>query len=152
MTKILFVCHGNICRSPMAEFVMKDMAKKQNADVDVESAATTDEEIGNDIHYGTRRKLREMGVPFSKRRARQMTRDDYDRFDYLIGMDKYNVADMIRIAGGDPKEKIHFLLDFTGQRGVDVDDPWYTGDFDAAYFDIERGCRALLDRILSGRD
>ena len=96
MVKILFVCHGNICRSPMAEFVMKDLVKKRGVDGEfyIESAATTDEEIGNDIHYGTRKKLREVGVPFEKRRARQMVRADYGRFDYLIGMDKYNVADM----------------------------------------------------------
>ena len=151
MIKILFVCHGNICRSPMAEFVMKDLVKKRGVDGEfyIESAATTDEEIGNDIHNGTRKKLREVGVPFEKRRARQMVRADYDRFDYLIGMDKYNVADMKYISGGDPENKIHFLLDFTYRRSESVADPWYTGDFDEAYSDIVFGCRGLLDSILS---
>ncbi len=151
MIKILFVCHGNICRSPMAEFVMKDLVKKRCVDGEfyIESAATTDEEIGNDIHNGTRKKLREVGVPFEKRRARQMVRADYGRFDYLIGMDKYNVADMKYISGGDPEHKIHFLLDFTYRRGESVADPWYTGDFDEAYDDIIFGCRGLLDSILS---
>ena len=149
MIKILFVCHGNICRSPMAEFVMKDMALKHGLDgaVYVESAATSTEEIGNDIHYGTRSKLRAEGIPFSRRAARQMTRADYDGFDYLIGMDRYNIANMTRIAGGDPKRKIYKLLDFTHRRGEDIADPWYTGNFDETYDDVVLGCRALLERI-----
>lgn len=150
MTKILFVCHGNICRSTMAEFVMKDLVRK--ADLAerfaIDSAATSTEEIGNGVHPGTRRKLAEKGVPCGEHRARQMTRGDYDRWDYLIGMDSANICNMNRICGGDPDDKIRKMLTFAGS-GADVADPWYTGDFEATYRDVCAGCRGLLEQIMA---
>lgn len=152
MIKILFVCHGNICRSPMAEYVMKDMVKKAGLERDffIDSAATSTEEIGNGVHYGTRRKLAEMGVPCGGHRARQMTREDYGAFDLLIGMDGANLRNMRHICGGDSEGKIYKMLDFTS-RGGDVADPWYTGDFDATWRDVEEGCRGLLERLTKER-
>lgn len=149
MPKILMVCHGNICRSPMAEFVMKDMVKKQGLEdwISVSSAATSREEIGNDVHYGTKNKLAEVGVPCEKRRARQMTKQDYEEYDFLIGMDHYNIANMTRICGGDAQNKIHLLLEYAGETG-DIADPWYTGNFDVTYDDVVRGCTGLLQEIL----
>ena len=149
MTKILFVCHGNICRSTMAEFVMKDLVKKADlADrFEIDSAATSTEEIGNGVHPGTRRKLEEKGVPCGEHRARQMTRGDYERWDYLIGMDSANIRNMNRICGGDPDDKIRKMLTFAGS-GADVADPWYTGDFEATYRDVYAGCRGLLEQIV----
>ena len=146
-TRILFVCHGNICRSPMAEFVMKYMAEKRGRETEfyIESAATSTEEIGNDVHYGTKSKLRAEGIPFEKRRARQMTRQDYEKFDLIIGMDRYNISNILRITGGDPKGKVKKLLDFTRRAGQDIADPWYTGDFDETYRDVCEGCRGILD-------
>ena len=148
MTKILFVCHGNICRSPMAEFVMKDLIKKAGleSECQIASAATSREEIGNDIHPGTKGKLREMGIPFSHRRAVQLTATDGREYDYLIGMDRYNLRNMRSIVREEDWYKISLLLDFCGQSR-DVADPWYTGDFDATWDDIDRGCRALLQRL-----
>lgn len=148
MTKILFICHGNICRSPMAEFVMKDLVQKKGLEKDflIESAATSTEEIGNDIHYGTRRKLTEEGIPFSRRAARQITAADYDYYDYLIGMDDENLYYMNRRWNNDPDNKIRLLLEFAG-RTAEVADPWYTGNFDRTYMDIMEGCLALLDYI-----
>ncbi len=149
MYKILFVCHGNICRSPMAEFVMKDIVRKKGLEdvVYIESAATSTEEIGNDIHRGTRAKLTQMKIPFSPRRARQITRSDYDKFDYIILMDGYNVRNIKRIIPADPQGKIYRLLDFTNRSGQDIADPWYTGNFDETYEDIFEGCIALFDVI-----
>lgn len=147
MIKILFVCHGNICRSTMAEFVMKDMVKKNGLDWEIESAATSTEEIGNDIHRGTKAKLTEKGIPFTSRRARQITNADYEHYDLLIGMDRYNMINMRRFYQGDPQDKLRLLLDFT-DRGGDIADPWYTGNFDATYDDIEEGCSALLKKLL----
>ena len=148
MTKILFICHGNICRSPMAEFVMKDLVQKKGLEKEflIESAATSTEEIGNDIHYGTRRKLTEEGIPFSRRAARQITAADYDYYDYLIGMDDENLYYMNRRWNNDPDNKIRLLLEFAG-RTAEVADPWYTGNFDRTYMDIMEGCLALLDYI-----
>ena len=148
MTKILFICHGNICRSPMAEFVMKDLVQKKGLEKEflIESAATSTEEIGNDIHYGTRRKLTEEGIPFSRRAARQITAADYDYYDYLIGMDDENLYYMNRRWNNDPDNKIRLLLEFAG-RTTEVADPWYTGNFDRTYMDIMEGCLALLDYI-----
>lgn len=148
MTKILFVCHGNICRSPMAEFVMKDLIKKAGleSECQIASAATSREEIGNDIHPGTKGKLREMGIPFSHRRAVQLTATDGREYDYLIGMDRYNLRNMRSIVREEDWHKISLLLDFCGESR-DVADPWYTGDFDATWDDIDRGCRALLQRL-----
>ena len=137
MIKILFVCHGNICRSPMAEFVMKDLAAKAGAGERfvIDSAATSTEEIGNPVYPPARRELA----------ARQLTRADYDRYDLLIGMDSANIRNMLRICGGDPEEKIHRLLDYTARPG-NVADPWYTGDFSATWRDVLEGCTAILHR------
>jgi len=150
MHKILFVCHGNICRSPMAEFVMKDLVKKAGLEKDflIESAATSTEEIGNDIHYGTRTKLLREGVPFSRRAARQITAADYDRYDYLVAMDEENLYYMNRRWGNDPDNKISLLLEFAGKTR-EIADPWYTGNFDQTYLDIVEGCEALLGKVKS---
>ena len=148
MTKILFVCHGNICRSPMAEFVMKDLVQKagRTADFYIESAATSTEEIGNALYPPARRKLAEHGISCAGKTARQLIRSDYDRFDLLVGMDEWNHRNMTRICGGDPDGKIHLLMDFTSRPG-DVADPWYTRDFQATWRDVLEGCTALLDKL-----
>jgi len=148
MTRILFVCHGNICRSPMAEFVMKDLVRKagRKEEFYIESAATSTEEIGNRIYPPARRKLAEHGISSEGKTARQMTRRDYDRFDLLVGMDSWNVRNMTLICGGDPDGKIHMLLDFTDRPG-DVADPWYTGDFEATWRDVSEGCQCLLEKL-----
>ena len=145
--KILFICHGNICRSTMAEFVLKDMVRKKGLNWEIESAATSTEEIGNDIHYGTKAKLTAKGIPFTQRRARQMTKADYEYYDLLIGMDRNNMINMRRFYQNDPKDKLRLLLDFTA-RGGDIADPWYTGNFDATYKDVEEGCTALIEKLL----
>ncbi len=144
--KILFVCHGNICRSPMAEFVMRDMIKKCGLDgkIVTASAATSTEEIGNPVHSGTRRKLREHGISTDGKYAVQLTKSDYDKYDYLIGMDSANIRNMKCITGGD--EKIIRLLDLTDEPR-DVADPWYTGDFDTTYNDVVKGCKVLLEKL-----
>lgn len=149
MIKILFVCHGNICRSTMAESIMTHLVKEQHLEASfyINSAATSREEIGNTPHYGTVGKLREMHIPLVPHRAVQMTVSDYDSYDYLIGMDTANIRNMTRIAGGDSDGKIYKLLTFAGS-GRDVADPWYTGDFDATYEDVMTGCTALLAYIL----
>lgn len=150
MTKILFVCHGNICRSPMAEFVFKKMVldKKRENDFIIDSAATSAEEIGNDIHRGTKEKLREMKIPFSSRRARQITNEDYTKYDFLIGMDIENLYKMQKRWKNDPDDKVRLLLSFAG-KDRDIADPWFTGNFDKTYSDIVEGCTALLDFLLS---
>ena len=145
MIKILFVCHGNICRSPMAEFVMKDLVGKAGltADYLIASAATSTEEIGNEVYPPARRKLAEHDISCKGKTARQMTRSDYDRYDLLIGMDTWNIRNMNRICGGDPEGKIRMLMDYTDRPG-DVADPWYTGDFEATWQDVLLGCQQLL--------
>ena len=150
MIKILFICHGNICRSTMAEYVMKDLVSKAGLSDEfyIDSAATSREEIGNPVHYGTRQKLREVGIPCGDHRARQMRRDDYDRFDYIIGMDTWNIRNMNRILGSDPDGKVSKLLDFTERQGEDIADPWYTGDFDLTYEDVREGCDGLFCHIM----
>ena len=144
-TRILFVCHGNICRSPMAEFVMKDLVKKSGLEDEfyIESAATSTEEIGNEVYPPAKRKLSEHGIGCKGKTARQMTRSDYDRFDLLIGMDEWNIRNMNRICGGDPDGKIHMLLDYTNRPG-DVADPWYTGNFEATWRDVLEGCEGIF--------
>ena len=150
MIKILFVCHGNICRSPMGEFVMKDLVKKAGLEsmFHIESAATSTEEIGNSVYPPARRKLAEHGISCAGKTARQLRRDDYARWDYLVGMDEANRRNMNRICGGDPEGKIHLLMDYTTRPG-NVADPWYTGDFETTWRDVNEGCRGLLDSILA---
>lgn len=142
MKKILFVCHGNICRSPMAEYVMKYLVEQAQLTDQymIASAATSTEEIGNPVYPPARRKLAEHGISCNGHAARQMTRADYSRYDLLIGMDSANLRNMIRIAGGDPEGKIRPLL-----YDKDVADPWYTGNFEATWQDVFRGCQALLE-------
>ena len=150
MIKVMFVCHGNICRSPMAEMILKELARRRGiADsLLIASRGTSDEEIirgvGNPIYPPAQRILREKGIPFEERRAVQLCAADYDRFDLLIGMERVNLRNMGRICGGDPKGKFRLLLAYTGENR-DVSDPWYTRDFAHAYDDIFRGCTALLD-------
>ena len=149
MVKILFVCHGNICRSPMAEFVMKDLVKKAGraAEFEIASAATSTEEIGNPVYPPARRELAAHGIGCAGHAARQLRRDDYVHYDLLIGMDGANVRNMRRMCGGDPDGKIRLLLDFAGRPGQEVADPWYTGDFTATWRDVEAGCKGLLEQL-----
>ena len=150
MIKVLFICHGNICRSPMAEFVMKDLVKKAHLEdqFEIASAATSTEEIwggrGNPVYPPARAKLKEHGIDPGGKRARRTTREDYKYYDYLIGMDYANTYNMKRIYGGDPDGKVSLLLDYCGRTGQEVADPWYTDDFDATWDDVLQGCTALL--------
>lgn len=148
MIKILFVCHGNICRSTMCEFVFRDMVQKQGLGehFHIESAATSREEIGNPVHHGTRNKLKQLGISTAGKYAVQMTRKDYDKYDLLLGMDTWNIRNMLRITGGDPDGKILRLLEFTDSPR-DIADPWYTGDFDTTYDDVYAGCVGLLEYL-----
>ena len=153
MYKILFVCHGNICRSPMAEFIFPDMLKKRGiTGAYAASAATSAEEIGNPVHYGTAAILKRLGIDFSEKRARQMTRADAENFDLLIGMDSANIRNMTRIAGEKYAGKIRRLLEFTDRskkRGsLDIADPWYTGEFETTYRDVCEGCEGLIEWLL----
>lgn len=144
MTKILFLCHGNICRSPIAEFVMKDISK--GYDIYIESKAVSREEIGNPIYPPAERILRQKGIPFDDHRASQVTRADYDEFDYIVIMEQYNMPRLLRIIGSDDENKVCRLLDFTDTPG-DIEDPWYSGNFEKVYNEIKYGCEALLDKI-----
>ncbi len=148
MTHILFVCHGNICRSPMAEFIMKDLAAKAGLSdtISVDSVAATTEEIGHDMYPPARRKLTAMGVPFTPRRARLITRADYEKADLILVMDEENVRHLRRLLVEDSAHKIHYLMDYAGEHR-EVADPWYTGDFDQTYSDILRGCQGVLEKL-----
>lgn len=148
MIKVLFICHGNICRSTMAQSVFQYQVDKKGLTdcFEIESAATSREEIGNTPHYGTVGKLRQLNIPLVPHRAVQMTRADYDYYDYLIGMDGWNIRNMNRIAGGDPDNKIYSLLQFAGSSR-DIADPWYTGNFDDTYNDIEEGLKAFWKHL-----
>lgn len=148
MKRILFVCHGNICRSPMAEFVMKDLVKQKGlADqFEIASAAATTDALGQDMDPRTKRILTEKKIPYTSRAARKMTAEDYQIYDYLICMDEENFMDMNQITGGDPDHKEYKLLQFCDSYR-DIDDPWYTNDFETAYQDIERGCEGLLNKL-----
>lgn len=149
MIRILFVCHGNICRSPMAEFIMKDLVSRRglSPEIYIESAATSREELGNDMYPGAKAKLRAVGVPFERREARQITAQDYARFDHIIVMDSFNLRNIQRIIPADPDGKIRRLLDFTDRKKKDIADPWFSDDFDTAYRDILVGCEGLLDAL-----
>ena len=148
MKRILFVCLGNICRSPMAEFIFRDMAKKRGLENEIicASAATSDEEYGNPVHPGTRRKLHELGISCAGKTARTMTAKDYQEYDLLLGMEARNVQNMKRICGGDPDHKIGRLLDYS-LRPRDIADPWYTGNCDVTCEDIIEGCEALIRHL-----
>lgn len=152
MKSILFICHGNICRSPMAEFVMKSLVKKNGLEKEyrIDSAATSREEIGNGIHPGSKRKMQQMGIDYTNHRARQITIDDYNDYDLLIGMDRENLYNMQRILGEDTEGKMHLLLEYSKKntgRTRDIADPWYTGNFDDTYDDIIEGCSGLLKTL-----
>ena len=146
MKRILFVCHGNICRSPMAEFVMKDLVRKAGLEnqFQIASAATSTEEIGNPVYPPARRKLAEHGISCAGKTARQLTQADYDEYDLLIGMDQANLRNIRRICGGDPEGKIHLLLEYADRPGQEVADPWDTGDFEATWQDVLAGCQGLI--------
>lgn len=148
MKKILFICHGNICRSTMAEFVMKDLVRKAGREEEfhIQSAATHRDEIGSDTHYGTKEILKLKGVPFTPRHAVQMVKADYEKYDLIIGMDSENMTYIKRIIGEDTENKVHLLLSFAGEKRS-VADPWYTGDFDKTYDDVVKGCTALLQGL-----
>ena len=149
MVRILFVCHGNICRSPMAEFVMKDMVEKRGMKdaFYIASCATSREEIGNGVYPPAKRKLSENGISCAGKTARQMTKGDYDYFDYIVAMDTFNIRNMFQFVGEDKDKKVSLLMDYTDTPG-DVADPWYTGDFDETWEDVNKGCRGLLETIL----
>lgn len=148
MIKILFICHGNICRSPMCEFIMKYLVADRglSSDFYIASAATSTEEIGSRVHHGTAAILDRLGIDYSEKRARQMTKKDYQDYDMLIGMDDWNIRNMNRIAGGDPEGKLHLLMDFTDRPG-EVADPWYTRNFEVTYRDVMDGCEGLLNYL-----
>jgi len=152
MIKVLFVCLGNICRSPMAEFVFKDMVNKRGLaeKFHIESAATSREAIGEGIYYGTKDILKEQGIPFKERKARQMTKEDYNKFDFILGMEEKNIINIMRIIEEDPQNKVHRLLDFL-EKPRDIIDPWYYGNFDSTYYDIEEGCNKFLEYLSNNK-
>ena len=148
MTRILFICHGNICRSPMAEYVFKDMVRKAGLenDFEIDSAATSREEIGNDIYPPAKAVLTAHGVPFERRHARRMTQEDLDYYDFIVAMEEYNLHNIARMFGRSALKKMSLLMDYTDRPG-DVSDPWYTRDFETAYRDIEDGCEGMMLRL-----
>ena len=148
MIKVMFVCLGNICRSPMAEFVLKDLVRKRGLENEfyIESRATSSEELGNDVHYGTVRKLNSLGIPVEHREAKKIIKEDYSKYDYIIGMEERNIQNILRIVGEDKDNKISRLLDFSNNPR-DIADPWYTGNFDKTYDDILEGCEAFLEHL-----
>ena len=147
MHKVMFVCHGNICRSPMAEFVLKDMVTKRGVSHQflIASSATSREEIGNPVHQGTKKKLSEYGISTDGKYAIQFTKEDYHSYDFIIAMDSYNIKNLLRIIGQDHAHKVHKLLDFAD--GGDIADPWYTDNFDATYRDVVKGCDGFLRHL-----
>lgn len=149
MIKILFICHGNICRSPMAEFLLKDIVNKRGLEdaFEIASAATSREEIGNPVHYGTRTKLAQFGISVAGKHAVQVTKRDYEHYDLLLVMDSNNIRNLRRVIGEDTQCKVHLLLDYTERKGESIADPWYTGDFDVTYNDIMEGLAGLLEEL-----
>ena len=149
MINVMFVCHGNICRSPMAEFILRDRVQKRDAGhmFRIASSATSTEETGNPVHPGTRRVLERFGISTEGKRAVQLTKHDYMRYDYILAMDKQNIRNIMRIIGDDKDRKVHLLLDFTSRSGQ-ISDPWYSGDFEATYRDISEGCDGFLEKVL----
>lgn len=148
MVKIMFVCHGNICRSTMAEFWMKHVVKQMGREKEfyIASSATSTEEIGNPVHHGTRKKLAEFGISTAGKQAVQLTKSDYEKYDYFLGMDSANIRNMLRIFKTDPENKVLRLLDFT-DNPRDIRDPWYTGNFDETFDDVSEGIKAFMDTI-----
>lgn len=149
MIKVMFVCLGNICRSPMAEFVLKELVRKKDLENEfyISSSATSSEEIGNDVHYGTVRKLTSVGIPVEHRKSIKLAKEDYNKYDYILGMEERNIKSILRIVGQDPKNKVCRLLDFS-KNPRDIADPWYTGNFDKTYDDILEGCTDFLNVVL----
>ena len=149
MIKVLFICHGNICRSTMAEYVMKYLVRQSGLESDfvIDSAGTSNEEYGNPVHRGTQKKLREEGIPCGNHRARKMRKEEYAAFDYIICMERYNIQNIMRIIGSDPEHKVQRLLDYTDRPG-DIADPWYTGNFDETFDDVMEGCQAFLGYLM----
>ena len=152
MIKIMFVCHGNICRSPMAEFIFKRLAEEngKSSEFEIASRATSAEELGNPVYPPARRELMRHGIGSEGKYSVQLTRSDYDKYDLIVGMDSANIRNMHRLFGGDPDGKLKKLMDYTS-RGGDVDDPWYSGNFEITYRDILEGCRALLAALIKSR-
>ena len=150
MIKVLFVCHGNICRSPMAEFMLKDRVQRahREGEFEIASAATSREEIGNPVYPPARRKLAQYGISTKGKYARQMTVRDYQYYDYILIMDKNNYRNVLRIIGEDTSGKVHLLLDFTERKGESIADPWYTGDFDTTYNDIQEGLEGFWQQCV----
>ena len=148
MIRVLFVCHGNICRSPMGQYILQDMVNKahRSAEFEIASAATSTEEIGNPVYPPARRKLAEHGISCAGHHARQMTREDYDYYDYLIAMDNWNMRNIRRFVPEDTERKVYMLRDFTDHPG-EIADPWYTGDFETTYRQVVEGCQGLLRHI-----
>ncbi|MBR7067452.1 MAG: low molecular weight phosphotyrosine protein phosphatase [Bacteroidales bacterium] len=151
MERILFVCHGNICRSPMAEFVMKHLVSQAGLDAhfEIASAATSTEELGNSVYPPARQKLAEHGISCAGKTARQITRADYSHFDHIVAMDRNNLRNIGRMLGDDPQRKVSLLLSHAGRPGCEVADPWYTGDFEATWCDVLDGCQGLLSKLRS---
>ena len=152
MVKILFICHGNICRSPMAEFVMKDLVKKAGLEDEfvIASSAVSAEELGNHVYPPAKKVLEEHGISVGDKHAELLTRRDYDLYDLLIAMDTSNLRNIDRIIRSDPEGKVHLLMSYAG-KSASVADPWYTGDFETAYNDIREGCEGLLRSLTQGR-
>ena len=154
MIKVLFICLGNICRSPMAEFVFKNMIAQKGLSEKfyIDSAATSNENeiMKAGIHYGTREVLKEMNIPFTEHISRQMKKEDYEKFDYILGMDDSNIRNILNIVGNDTENKIFKLLDFT-EKTRDIIDPWYYGNFDSTYYDIEYGCEKFLEYLFNNK-
>lgn len=147
MIKIMFVCHGNICRSPMAEFVFKEVSKQYKDNLIIQSKAVSNEEMGNPIYPPAKAKLKEKGIPFDDHRASRITKQDYIDFDYIIVMEQYNLPRLMNIIGADSDNKVYRLLDFTDKTG-DIEDPWYSGNFEKVFNQILDGCNGLLKRLI----